>query len=212
MKAVIGIILALVVSTAAATGNSNNSGTHCNGNGSCGTTNNYSTTNAPQADAKATAITTQGQSQGQHQGQAQGQLQGQVQGQIATGGTATNAGNAQSTTITFEDRKQAPGVAVAATTTTASCRVAVSMGVSGPGFAVGGGTAYKDEKCDKRALGLALIDAARVAQGLGAPAEVFAPIFMEGMTLLRASGSDDDSNEPVTKTTSQPATPVSYVQ
>lgn len=212
MKRIIfGIILATAASTAMATGNSNNGGTHCNGNGSCGTTTNntYNTTNAPkaEADAKASASAIQGQHQGQSQGQLQGQ--GQAQGQVAKGGNATNAGNKQTTTITFDEKKQAPGVAVGATTTTASCRVGVGATLSVPGLGVGATTAYKDEKCDKRALGLALIDAARVANGMGAPAEVYAEIFMEGLSLLRASG--DDAETPASAE-QKSATFQSYVQ
>lgn len=154
----------------------------------------------------------------QQQGQLQGQMQGQGQTQKATGGNASNKGVTATNAVTFNEAKQrlqAPGVAVAATTTTASCRVAVNGGVSFPGGAVGFGSAFKDEKCDKRALGLALIDAARVAQGIGAPEEVYGPLFMEGIAYIRASGNADEPMVRVDETPAQPVgllTDVSYTQ
>lgn len=154
VRTIIFAALALFASAAFATGNSNNSGTHCNGNGSCGTTNNYdyNTMNAPkaEADAKATAIATQGQSQGQLQGQAQGQLQGQAQGQTATGGNATNAGNAQSTSVTINEGSQpkqatsGPGIA---SSPTATCRIAAGVSVGGTFGGVGAFGSIEDERC-----------------------------------------------------------------
>ena len=208
----IGIILGLAAGASFASGNNNqnNSGGDSNATatasatgGSVGAINvNGGSHTATATGGNATAIGGAGgkaeansvnvnsnkaeQSQGQKQGQVQGQ--GQSQAAIAKQSqSANNAGNKQSTTITFEDKRQAPGVAVAGTTTTASCMVAVYGGVSFPGGSVAGGSAYKDTACDDRALGLAMIDSARVAGGLGANPEYVAMLFMRGVELLERS-------------------------
>ena len=208
-RIILGTILALAATAALAT--QTNSGTVCNGNGSCGTTNNYSTTNAPVANGGSATIQSgavrneienrnsnrQGQAQGQQQGQAQGQ--GQRQSQSAIG-----SGNSTTITFTHNERLQPGSVAVAATTTTASCRVAVNGGVSFPGGAVGFGSAYLDEQCDKRALGLALIDAARIAHSMGATTEFVAAVYLEGLELLRTSGQSQSAE---TRSAARPTVP-----
>lgn len=227
-QTIIALALALALGNAYATGGNNGDGCHGNcpttGGGTVTNTNNNNVTaNGGKggeggsalaigggANVKNENTNINGQAQGQKQGQAQGQLQGQSQ--KATGGDASNKGIKQVTGVTlaqeFKEVKQAPGVAVGATTTTASCRVGVQGTVSVPGLGVGFGSAIKDEKCDKRALGLALIDAARVAQGLGAPVEYFGPIFEVGLEMLRDSAADAPEAQ---KQSSAPET-LSYVQ
>lgn len=218
-QTILALALALAFGAANASNNSNNND-GCQGNcpqSGGGTVTNTNTNNnnvtasgGKGGNASVKNANTQGQEQAQKQGQAQGQLQGQSQS--ATGGDASNKGIKQVTGVTlsqeFKDVKQAPGVAVGATTTTASCRVGVQGTVSVPGLGIGFGSAFEDKKCERRALGLALIDAARVAQGLGAPVEYFGPIFAEGLALLRADTTDKPEAE---KQSSAPET-LSYVQ
>ena len=212
-RTMLSLALALAFGGAYAGNNSNNND-GCQGNcpnngGGTVTSTNTNRNDNTNVNANAnTNVNSNKQSQGQAQGQKQGQFQGQAQGQTATGGNAVNKGNTQSTTIEFKDQKQAPGVAIGATTTTASCRVAISGALSLPGVGVGIGSALKDEKCDKRMLGLALIDAARVAHGMGAPVEVYSDIFMQGLAMLRDSGVDETPAQETAVT----AAPQSYVQ
>jgi hypothetical protein len=144
VRNLIFVALAIFASAAFATGNYG------------GTTNNYdyNTVNAPkaEADARATAVATQGQSQGQMQGQVQGQLQGQAQGQgqTATGGNATNAGNAQSTSVTINEGstpKQATSGPGIASSPTATCRIAAGVSVGGTFGGVGAFGSIEDERC-----------------------------------------------------------------
>lgn len=72
-----------------------------------------------------------------------------AQGGNATGGAATanSGGNAMNQTITFEQKRQAPGVALGAARSTANCRAAGGVGGSGPGFGFGVNGSVMDENC-----------------------------------------------------------------
>lgn len=141
-----------------------------------------------------TNLNVQGQQQGQVQGQKQGQAQGQTQS-ATVGNSGNNTGTASnSTTLTFNEERQAVAAFAPAMNTTASCRVGVGVGV---GAAVGGvsiGGAYKDEDCDAREKGRMLIESARIAHSMGAPQSYTAPLFMEGLALIR--GGDAKKSVP----------------
>jgi hypothetical protein len=192
-RIILGIILATAASVSLATGNSNGCQGNCPQSGGNTTVNtdvrNTNTNVNTNANTNVnTNITTQGQQQGQLQGQLQGQ--GQVQGQVAKGGNATNAGNSQSTAITFNEQKQAVAAFAPAMNSTAPCRVAVGVGI---GASIGGvsvGSAYKDEECNAREKGRMLIESARIAHSMGAPTEVYADLFMEGLALIRGSAEE----------------------
>lgn len=221
MKSIIlGITLALASLGAYASGNSNNSGNvDVNIGDVKATVGNVSATGGAGGSATATGgaggsatiqsgavrneidnrntnvntnVNTNSNKQGQVQGQKQGQVQGQSQSAVSKQSqSADNKGNSQ--TINFDEKRQAPGVAAPAMNSTASCRVGVSGGVSFPGGAVALGSAYKDESCDKREKGRLLIESARLAQQMGATAEFYGDLFMEGLALIRESDAAEKS-------------------
>ena len=81
----------------------------------------------------------------QRQGQRQGQVQGQQQSQ-----SADNNGNAQSTTLNYEQVHQAPTVVAGDAYPTAPCRVAYTG--AGSGLLGGGGVGFsrEDKECTLR--------------------------------------------------------------
>lgn len=226
---IIGVLVLALIGTAAfASGNSNNSGdanasaTASHNGNTTATTGPISNTNTANGGAGGSASATGGSVknyndirstniQGQQQGQVQGQKQGQAQGQTQSatvGNSGNNTGTASnSTTLTFNEERQAVAAFAPAMNTTASCRVGVGVGV---GAAVGGvsiGGAYKDEDCDAREKGRMLIESARIAHSMGAPSEYTAPLFMEGLALIR--GATAKKSEP---TVAAPAAFESYTQ
>jgi hypothetical protein len=97
-----------------------------------------------------TNVNTQGQRQGQLQGQQQGQGQLQGQSQTATGGNASNSGNAQSTTVTITEGdtpKQAASGPGIASSPSATCRIAVGVSVGGTFGGAGAFGSIEDERC-----------------------------------------------------------------
>lgn len=222
MKIILGVIFALVASASFAGNNSNNND-GCQGN--CPQGGGTSTSSATATGGNAVAGANAGANasvknyndirstniQGQQQGQVQGQKQGQAQGQTQSatvGNSGNNTGTASnSTTLTFNEERQAVAAFAPAMNTTASCRVGVGVGV---GAAVGGislGGAYKDEDCDSREKGRMLIEAARIAHSMGAPQSYTAPLFMEGLALIR--NADAKKSAPAVAT---PAAFESYTQ
>lgn len=190
MKLAIGILLTLASAAAFATGGGSDKGGNATANSTNANANtNVNTNTNVNANVNANInrnVNEQSQGQGQLQGQKQGQaqVQGQQQGQ-AQSNTAVGSGN--TTTLTFEDKKQAVPAFAPAMNSTASCRVGVGVGV---GAAIGGlsvGGAYKDEDCDAREKGRMLIEAARIAHSLGAPAQYAAALFQEGLALIRGA-------------------------
>lgn len=101
-------------------------------------------TNLNNNSAKADVTNINGQ--GQEQGQLQGQHQGQGQSQ-----SADNAGNAQSTNITFNAPKTyRPPVNSAFAPTvfpTAPCMGSSSIGGTGTLFSISGGTSWESKEC-----------------------------------------------------------------
>lgn len=166
----VGLALALMAPAIAFAGNHNGHGNNGNGdnNGQGGqggqggeggrggrggnaNSNNSNRNNQSQSQS-STNVNVNQNSNHQGQGQLQGQKQGQSQGQS---NSAVGSGN--STSVSFDDKYQAPAVsAPGLTSAPETCMGSTSFGVSGPMAGLSFGSTYKNEDCEKRMYARAL--------------------------------------------------------